>query len=228
MLSSKVRKSFAPRTTGVWRKPGRVGIAPWSEARIFITGLSRKLKTDCPAFAKPPPLCEMLYYWNRGQARFKFMKTTITFRDWEFEIDHDATKLVYDQVEQGGAEVCGCEDCRNYVLNRKSVFPKDVLEFLINVGIDYTKEVEVTVFENRPDRSRLIGGWFHFLGNIVEGERYRQPPDGSMELTPINSVFSIGFAPESTLAYFKPTSAIIQVEFMTVIPWLLRKTKFLN
>lgn len=155
------------------------------------------------------------------------MKTIITFRDWEFEIDRASTRLVYDQVNKSGAESCGCSDCRNYIANRHSVFPQDVRNLFVNVGIDYTKEVDVSVFENKRDGSRFISGFFHFLGRLLRGKDYRRPSGTggfSIELTPVNDKFSIGFAPQSSMAYFDRGRDLVQIDFTTVIPWVLAES----
>jgi hypothetical protein len=44
------------------------------------------------------------------------------------------------------------------------------------------------------------------------------------DLTKVEDNFSIGFAPGNDLTHFADKTDLVQVEFMTLIPWLIDKS----
>lgn len=153
--------------------------------------------------------------------------TTVKFREWVFEVDQQLTKQAYQKVLNSGADTCVCNDCKNYVAYRDSVFPDEIKHLFDDLGIDYKKEVEITTWEKLPDGLHHIGGWFHFKGKVLKGKDYRVPlANGNgftFDLTKLNDNFFIGFSSGSDLAIFDDKSDLIQVEFDTNIPWVIDK-----
>jgi hypothetical protein len=88
------------------------------------------------------------------------------FGQWEFECDFDATRLAYERADQGGADDCTCNGCRNFVAARSRVFPKGFLDFLTTLGIDPTKDGEVYHNARLAPGRHNYGGWFHFVGQL--------------------------------------------------------------
>jgi hypothetical protein len=154
--------------------------------------------------------------------------TIVKYRDWEFKVDRELTRQTYNSISTSGAESCVCNDCKNYVVYRDNVFPEEIKGLFNDLGIDYKKEVEITSYETLPNGLHHIGGWFHFKGKLVNGKNYRIPmPDNAgytFDLTEIKDDFSIGFAPGNDLTYFEDKADLIQVEFMTFIPWVIDKS----
>jgi hypothetical protein len=154
--------------------------------------------------------------------------TTVKYKDWEFEVDRELTRQTYDSVSVSGAESCVCNDCKNYVVYRDNVFPEEIKRLFDDLGIDYKKEVEITSYEILPNGLHHVGGWFHFKGKLLNGKSYRAPtPDNAgytFDMTKIKDDFTIGFAPGNDLAQFADKADLIQVEFMTFIPWVLDKS----
>ena len=153
--------------------------------------------------------------------------TTVKYRDWEFEVDRDLTRQTYQSVSVSGADSCVCNDCKNYVAFRDKVFSDEIRRLFDDLGIDYKKEVEITSFETLPDGLHHIGGWFHFKGRVIAGKDFRVPlPSGghTFDLTAITDTFSIGFAVGNDLAHFTDKTGLVQVEFMTYIPWVIDKS----
>lgn len=151
----------------------------------------------------------------------------LNFRDWQFEVDRELTRQTYANVTGSGADTCVCNDCKNYVAFRDKVFPEEVQKLFSDLGIDYRKEVEITSFETLPNGLLHIGGWFHFKGRVESGKDYRAPfPGGghTFDLTYITDNFSIGFAEGDDLTYFEDKNGLVQVEFMTNIPWIIDKS----
>lgn len=153
--------------------------------------------------------------------------TIVRFQDWTFEVDRAFTEQTYEKVLGSGADTCICSDCKNYVAYRDRVFPDIILNFFKELGIDYRKEVEVSHYETLPDGLRHIGGWFHFKGRVLTGKTCRVPLPGgghSFSLTKVQENFKIGFAPGKDLTFFNDQDDLVQIEFETNIPWVLRKT----
>lgn len=153
--------------------------------------------------------------------------TTVKFRDWEFEVDRELTRQTYKNVSVSGADSCVCNDCKNYVAFRDKVFSEEIRRLFDDLGIDYKKEVEIISFETMPDGLHHIGGWFHFKGRIINGKEYIVPHPYSghtFDLTSITDTFSIGFAVGSDIAHFTDKTGLVQVEFMTYIPWVIDKS----
>jgi len=151
----------------------------------------------------------------------------VKYRDWEFEVDTQLTKLTYDKVIGSGADGCECNDCKNYIAFRENVFPIEVQNLFVELEIDYRKEVEITSFETLPNGLHHIGGWFHFKGRVLNGKDYRVPLSSggySIDLTPITDSFSIGFAEGGDLTFFSDKNGLVQIEFMTFIPWVIDKS----
>jgi hypothetical protein len=147
---------------------------------------------------------------------------TVKYRDWIFEVDKELTEQTYFKVSSSGADDCHCEDCKNYVANRMDAFPNEIKELFMELGIDFTKEVEIFSLENLPDGLHKISGWFHFKGKVLSGKDYKVPfsKNGySIDLTEITKNFSIGFSEGNALTYFEDKSGLVQVEFITNIPW---------
>ena len=150
--------------------------------------------------------------------------TIVNYIDWVFEVDLESTIDTYVTVLESGADNCVCEYCKNYVAFRSNVFPKEILDLFQQIGIDSRKEVEITTWEELPNRFQRIGGWFHFKGRVLSGKTYRvSKGEGSYthDLTKISENFSIGFDKGNDLSYFGKDEELVQVEFETIIPWVL-------
>jgi hypothetical protein len=150
----------------------------------------------------------------------------VKFRDWEFEVDKLLTLNAYNEISLSGAEACDCNDCKNYVAYRDKVFPNEIKKLFNELGVDYRKEVEITSWEKLENGLHKIGGWFHFKGKLKSGKSYKvylESNSYSIDLCEINQNFEIGFAEDNSQTFFKDTSGLIQIEFMTSIPWIIDK-----
>ena len=152
--------------------------------------------------------------------------TTIKYKDWTFKIDKELTKQTYNKIQLGGSDTCDCSECENYSLQRDNLFPSEIRQLFIDLGIDYKKEVEITTIEILKNGIHHLSGWFHFKGEILNGNDCKIPlPDNgfSIELIAITDNFSIGFTHGNSLTFFEDKSGLIQVEFESKIPWLIDK-----
>jgi hypothetical protein len=154
------------------------------------------------------------------------MESLVHFREWLFAVDADRTISVHKQLEKGGADTCGCDNCKNYALQRDQVFPSEVRTLLANLGVDYRKEAEVSHFGRLNDGMHMYHGWFHFKGRIASGRDCTVPQgrDGyTVDTVRVGDHFRIGFIKQNHLNSFAAEEAneLVQVEFSTVLPWKL-------
>jgi len=125
--------------------------------------------------------------------------------------DRVATVAAYSQMKQGGADLCTCSGCRNFVVLRDRVYPDAFRELLKTLGIDAKKEGEAVHYGPKA-RSHLYGGWFYFVGKIIEsGEKCSTTGDGFQYWAGTSF-------PRPPVAFGKTVAAI---EFMTRLPWVL-------
>jgi hypothetical protein len=137
----------------------------------------------------------------------------IEFRigDQLIRFDREATIIAYSEMRQGGADCCTCAGCRNFVLLRDKAYPDTFRSLLNQLGIDARKEGEAVHYGPEGDL-HLYGGWFYFVGEVVElGERLTAA-EGAIQYW-----FSNSF-PQPPESFRGPVAAL---EFSTELPWVL-------
>ncbi len=93
------------------------------------------------------------------------------FGQWQFEFDPKATQAAYARVDHGGSERCICNGCRNFVVARSHVFPRDFLELLTTLGVDPLKDGEAYHNARLAPGRHDYAGWYHFVGQLtVDGD----------------------------------------------------------
>lgn len=139
------------------------------------------------------------------------MTIEITFHNWLFECDPDRTRRAYSQVPQGDAKTCGCNTCRNYLAQKKPIFPSEIMQLFNQTGIDPLKDAEI--YHMGKDRQgHYYGGWFHFIGRMKK------------ENNPIQIIpdFLIDFRKKDDLAHETLVGEpLIQADFYTHLSWVL-------
>ena len=130
--------------------------------------------------------------------------------DQLIRFDHEATAAAYSAVSQGDADRCGCQGCRNFVIQRNAIYPPEFRDLLNKIGIDSTKEAEA-VHYGPKDNAHFYGGWFYFYGEVIE------KGESCVSLGEDFKYFA-RTALHPPKAFGKMTAA---VEFSTVLPWLL-------
>ena len=152
--------------------------------------------------------------------------TTIKFRDWELFVDKTVTENVYEKVLIGAPESCGCDDCKNFASNRKAIYPDEIKKLFFKLGIDIRKESEICHYCKLDNGLHFYGGWFHFKGRFVGKDCKIPLPSGgsTLDLTPINETFSIGFCYDHSLSFFNDDKDLVQIEFDAKTPWTIDKT----
>lgn len=146
----------------------------------------------------------------------------ITFRDWQFSADVAHTVAIYAAAPMGSADACTCSMCKNYIASRAVVFPEEIKQLFVALGIDRNKESEISHYCRQADGLHHYGGWFHFKG-IFTGPDCVAPAGetNSPVFAVITPNFSIGFRKESYITFFEDKENLVQVEFDVKIPWVL-------
>jgi hypothetical protein len=147
----------------------------------------------------------------------------VTFLDWTFEADVDATREAYRAVERCGPEDCGCDYCKNWVLARDSIYPATVIGLLSDLGVERPCEAET--WEAGPVESggRIYGGWLHFIGRITAGPEPREShASPNNPYVDVGDGFNVWFWHGADLPLDRLKARdLVQMEFHTVVPWLL-------
>jgi hypothetical protein len=137
----------------------------------------------------------------------------IQLGDQIIRYDRDRTRKAYATMKSASAERCGCSPCRNFIVQRSTVYPENFRLLLDQLGIDPEKESEV--YECGPKGS-LIGyeGWFYLAGELIEpGERMADAGSG----------FQYYFRGAKRLPTLEADFGenVLAVEFLTELPWII-------
>ena len=143
--------------------------------------------------------------------------TKIDYRDWIFDCDVEATQQAYENILAGGLEGCGCSGCRNFLEQRESVFPQEVVHLFGALGINYERDAEIYHTARMESGLHLYGGWFHFIGSVSK------QPNGPAQ---VGEHFTIDFLVDRALAAKSfESQPLIQVEITAEVPWVLKDEK---
>ena len=146
--------------------------------------------------------------------------TKINYRDWIFDCDVEATLQAYESILAGGLEGCSCSECRNFLGQRKSVFPEEVVNLFAQLGINYKRDAEIYHTARLESGLHQYGGWFHFVGSILK------QPNGPAK---VNERFTIDFLVDRALAAKSfGNQPLVQVEITAEVPWVLKDEKELD
>jgi hypothetical protein len=143
---------------------------------------------------------------------------TVEFGGWVAEFDRDANRAAYALIPLGGAEDCGCLECRNFLAARDKglVYSAEAIGLLERLGVDSVRESEV--YGMGPSRELhglyLYGGWFNVIGQLLGDE----PPEPDT-IGPEIQVFPMadGALPDPAFG----DAPMFRVEFLVALPWLL-------
>jgi len=90
---------------------------------------------------------------------------------WLIEFDRAATKTAYAAIE---GDSCKCQSCRNFY-EAIPQFPVEVRQFFDEFGVDLTEPVEIYDLCEFKDGLLLYGGWYHIVGNYLDGDNVTSP-----------------------------------------------------
>ena len=135
--------------------------------------------------------------------------------DQIIRFDREQTVEAYKHISKSWADKCKCVHCKNFVAQRENVFPVSFLNLLNCLGIDSSKEGEVSGCYPKPSGNRQYDGWFFFCGTLLEAGELLVNKDG------IDYFVSGpgGMPSPSPRDAFGPTP--LALEFTIEIPWVL-------
>ena len=129
------------------------------------------------------------------------------FLHWEIEFDRELTTQAFLHLPAQ----CDCAYCRNFLI----AFQKSAPEFvalLQRLGIDPAQPAEIVHYNDNRDGTHHYGWWYHFVGQIISGtESWEDFAQG----------MKIELRDKDELAPKDFPRPIIQVEFLSNLPWVL-------
>lgn len=154
---------------------------------------------------------------------------------WRLRADPQATRLAHERMHCGGPESCGCVYCRNFAASRQQAYPAQALDLLARLGIRSDRETEIGAPMRLADGRWLYSGWFHFVGEILDGPRLPPPAaavpadrdvaGGTLSARlyqPLVRGFELAFSEQAQLLpeafHGQP---VVQLEFSTEVSWVL-------
>ena len=141
--------------------------------------------------------------------------------NWVVEVDPIETSRAHAARPKGSPESCDCLHCRNFVAARPTVYPVEFTELLDVLGVPADRESEIWHGGEVAPGRHFYGGWFHFVGTVIEGQDCLLD-NGSIELTKLSSSFSVGVTRRPGLVPETfSTSKVVQLEFSAEVPWVL-------
>jgi hypothetical protein len=137
---------------------------------------------------------------------------------WKLTCDPNRTREAYIRASRG-AHDCPCSSCRNFLVVRDEFYPSSLLGLLDSLGINKHKEAEV--YEMGPKgKGRLYGGWYHFIGRVVEDPGR---PTVLIGEKPKSAAWEIRFLQKKDLALDTfEAPELVQLEFLVELPWRLK------
>lgn len=155
-----------------------------------------------------------------GDDRIGSVETELYVGQQKILFDREATVALYLQtIMVPGADQCSCIPCKNFAAQRGTIFPETFLQFLNKLGADPLKEWEAFDYNFEPKNPRkrvLYGGWFLFVGELVEGLNKRPAPAQQGFAHWFTTSFPAGTLPTGL--------KLCAVEFVGEIPWVLSET----
>lgn len=157
------------------------------------------------------------------------MMRTLEFARWKLDSDAESTRECHAKLDAGAPEHCGCEPCKNFARQRAEAYPQSALELFERLGVAANREAEIYHMARLQSGRHLYGGWFHFVGAIVEGR------DAAMQVTEnvwrpdlesVSEWFKLGFSSRLALVpkAFEGLQ-VVQLEFNAQLPWTLESSE---
>jgi hypothetical protein len=143
-----------------------------------------------------------------------------------WEIDHDPVQTAACYAEHMESNPCECSDCRNFRAAADIAFPQEFREFASSIGIDISKPAELCHYGSAGEPCPT-SGWFHLVGMLRSGQdawTETSPNTSLLDSEPAFGLKGIGFTTKIALLpdSFKDYP-IVQLEFETVVPWVLEE-----
>jgi len=136
---------------------------------------------------------------------------------WEFQYDPELTSNAYKEICSVFIWQCNCSSCQNFNVIREEIYPEQFKDLLKSLGINPEKEAEIYHIKKTGFKKHLYGGWFHFAGKFTKNDC----PEKMFNLTEsfqISLTDKVQLVPEILTKH-----PVLQLEFKTVIPWVIDK-----
>ncbi|MCL2053574.1 MAG: hypothetical protein FWG90_03910 [Oscillospiraceae bacterium] len=145
-----------------------------------------------------------------------------TFAGWRIEFDREATREAFTKLPVGSG--CDCKTCRNFLKAVES-FPKEVVDFFNELGVDLMKPSETYGSRGIQDINMQYGGWYHIVGKYLSGEDIWQPAKEPkpVKWLDITDDFAIGFTRNKALVPNGFPEPVLQMEINFSVPWVLEE-----
>lgn len=144
----------------------------------------------------------------------------IKYRNWVLAVDRPGNEALYNEVEVNGAQSCGCDDWQYFDSIGDALFPDEVKQLFLQLGIDIKKNFDVSDFGGGA-MGHTFNGQFHFKGALLEGGDCYGAAEGGgyqVNLLPVSDHFKIGFTQIVTDSFFNEGKEIVKIEFMAKVP----------
>lgn len=139
---------------------------------------------------------------------------TVKIGPWTVKLDTEKTRDFYKKHHRI-TEDCSCHHCENYSLAVDS-FPEQMQTHFERLGIDPQKEGEVFVGEDDGKDMLLYMGFYHVVGELVEGPKQAVAEEDGLRFY---------FSDQTDLVPEGFPEPVLQWEFELEVPWLLEKEK---
>ena len=142
--------------------------------------------------------------------------TSIQIGAWLIEVDREATQAAYSH--ENPISACICDYCQNYFVacQASTAYSLAGLALFERLGIAPEKEAEVyAMYANEEKTQAYYGGWYHFVGRLLESA---EKPD---DYTQVDGSFEVSFAAREDLLSSRFPRPVLQMEFLSFIPWML-------
>lgn len=143
---------------------------------------------------------------------------------WVVEHDTEATRACYAGIPQGTG--CACFGCRNFDAAIGKTFPSEFVALADALGINPSKPVQLDLWQREVPGLWLNGGWFHFVGSLLEGKDALQWSGnlGNLQLEQFVPGLEIGLSAQADLVAEQFNGhQIVQMYFRTHVPWVLNE-----
>ena len=153
----------------------------------------------------------------------------VKFKDWTLIVDIEATQQLYAKWTEGSAERCGCDNCKNFIANRSNAYPNDIQALFANIGIDYTKELDVNYISKNSCHQHFYDGSFYFAGSFIgkDGRVQLDKESYTRELHIINDNFKMSLC-STKLDLFGNVQNTVEIFFIIGLPWKIDKHLDIN
>lgn len=142
--------------------------------------------------------------------------------DWRIECDPNATRSAYSSLPVGTG--CSCDQCRNFDAAAGRTFPPEFTALASSIGIDPIKPAELMHWYRDTSGLYVTGGWFHFVGRITSGDDSHEHEDGTgvVRQQLLAPGVEVGVSRHTSLVPKAFAGLMIsQLEFQTLVPWVL-------